>query len=144
MKKAGSKEAFRKVDFTYAYEFAKVAEETGARQFNLISSMGAKSSSLFYYNRVKGEVEEAISSLDIPNINIFRPALLLGDRSEKRLGEDLGARISKFVEPIMIGNLSKYKPIPAKVVAKAMLKISKSGLTGTHIFESHEIFKDGN
>ena len=65
MKKAGTKERFYKVDFTYPFELAKLTFENGARQFNIITASGASTRSLFYYSRVKGEIEKAISQLEV-------------------------------------------------------------------------------
>src|SRR5690606_33293472 len=89
MKKAGSKEAFYAVDFHYPLEIAKYSQQQGASQFFLISALGANIKSKIFYNKVKGEIEVAVSSIPFQGINIFRPSLILGKRNEKRFGEDL-------------------------------------------------------
>lgn len=139
MKKAGSKDAFYKVDFHYPLEFAKLAQAKGATQFSLVSAMGANVQSRIFYNRVKGEVEVAVSSVPFKGTNIFRPSLILGDRKEKRLGEKIAILLSGIISPFMIGPLKKYKPIQAAAIALGMLKIAKQDLNGFYIFESDQI-----
>lgn len=140
MKKAGSKEAFRKVDFVYPYELAQKALQKGAEQYLLVSAMGANRRSFFFYNRVKGEVEEGISKLSgYKSIAIFRPSLLLGERPDERLGEDIAKRLMRFIKPLMIGPLRKYRGIHARTVANGMLKAAEQRPRGVHIYESEEI-----
>jgi uncharacterized protein YbjT (DUF2867 family) len=133
MKKAGSKEAFYKVDYTYPYEIAKIGLANGAKRFAIITAMGADSKSLFYYNRVKGDIEENLKKLGYETLLIFRPSLLVGHRSESRFGEKLGERISKFLKPLIP---VKYRAIEAKKVAKAMAAITSSNVKGTLVYES--------
>lgn len=139
IKKAGSKDNFYKVDFTYPHELAKIAIELGASQFNIITALGASSKSTFFYNRVKGDIEDALTKLEFQNLNIFRPSLLLGKRNENRLGEQIGSIISRTLNPVLIGRLRKYRGIQAEVVARAMLSVSLKKLTGVQIFESDTI-----
>lgn len=140
MKKAGSKEAFRQVDFVYPYELARKARESGAEQYLLISAMGANRGSFFFYNRVKGEVEEGISRLPgYKSISIFRPSLLFGEREEKRLGEGIAGKLMQFIKPLMIGPLRKYRGIHARTVANGMLKTAQQKPRGVHVYESEEI-----
>ena len=95
MKKAGSKEAFRKIDFTYPLEIASATHRLGAKQFLLVSALGADPSSSIFYNKVKGETEDAIGKLGFTSFHIFRPSLLLGDRNESRPGEDAAKIVYK-------------------------------------------------
>ena len=139
MKKAGSKDKFYQVDFHYPLEIAKASQQEGAVQFFLVSAMGADVKSKIFYNRVKGEIEVAVSSIPFQGVNIFRPSLLLGDRKEKRLGEGIAKWISHLVSFLMVGSLKKYKAIEAKEVASGMLKIAKQELHGFYIFESDQI-----
>ncbi|MGF1638478.1 MAG: oxidoreductase [Cyclobacteriaceae bacterium] len=136
MKKAGSKENFYKVDFTYPYELAKIALENGARQFNLVSAMGANINSKIYYNHVKGEIEKVISDLGFESTNLFRPSLLLGDRKESRLGENIGKILSLILRPVMVGALKKYRAIHADNVAKGMINSALLEKKGLYVFES--------
>ncbi len=143
MKKAGSKAAFEKVDYTYPLELAKVSKIHGTKQFHLITAMGANPKSKIYYNQVKGEIEEAIGKLNFENLNIYRPSLLLGERKEQRFGEKVGAFLSWILKPFFIGSFKKYRAIHARVVARAMVNISMENLEGNHIFLSDAIQEQG-
>jgi uncharacterized protein YbjT (DUF2867 family) len=121
IKKAGSQEAFRKVDFDYPLALARIAKERGARRFLLVSALGADARSRMFYNRVKGEVEEAIAGAGIAQTWFFRPSLLVGPREEVRPGERAANAIGKAVAPFLIGGLRKYRPIAADAVAAAMV-----------------------
>ena len=139
IKKAGSQEAFRHVDYHYPLQIAKLAVKNGARQFLLISSLGANKDSKIFYNRVKGEIEAAIREIPFYGIQIFRPSLLVGERAEYRTGEKVGEFFLKMVKPVMIGKWKKYRAITAANVAKAMVEIAKTDLKGIHIYESNQI-----
>ncbi len=141
MAKAGSKDAFYKVDYTYCYEAAKLAAYNRVGQVVMISSIGANSSSSVFYSKVKGEIENDISQLAFESVNIVRPSLLLGDRKEDRLGEKIFTKVSKYFNFIFFGPIKKYKPILAIDVAKAMIAISQNYQGGNHIFESEELQK---
>ena len=82
IKTAGSRAAFRRVDFGYVVAFARAARAAGARHFMLVSAIGASARSRIFYLRVKGETEEAVAALGYPALHIFRPGLLLGQRAE--------------------------------------------------------------
>jgi len=136
MKQAGSKEAFYKVDFTYPFEIAKAALQNGAKQFLIVTAMGAEAKSMFYYNRVKGEIEKTLTDLNFPTLLIFRPSLLLGERKDSRAGEGFATIIMKafdFLTP------KKYKAIKGETVANAMLDLAQKGIIGKQIFESGEM-----
>jgi uncharacterized protein YbjT (DUF2867 family) len=93
IKKAGSKKAFYEVDFIYPTEIAKLSIANGAEQFLLVSALGANPRSSIFYNRVKGEVEQAIAQYGFQSYCVFRPSLLLGKRSERRTTEKIGGKI---------------------------------------------------
>lgn len=141
IKQAGSQAAFRKVDFEYPYRLAELALQNGARQFLLVSAIGADPASAVFYNRVKGEVEAAIAKLPFRSVHILRPSLLLGERKAPRFGEKLGEYVFKATAPLWRGPLRKYRPIAAHVVATAMLHLAKQESPGVHIHESRLIQK---
>lgn len=141
MKKAGSKEAFRKVDFQYPLELAKLTKANGAKKYLLISALGADENSSVFYNKVKGEVERAISELEFESFHIFRPALLIGPREEQRTGEDIFKAIFKVVNYLLIGPLKKYRSIHRDKVARAMNQLAHSDSQGRQIHESLELQK---
>ncbi|MGD1893937.1 MAG: oxidoreductase [Cyclobacteriaceae bacterium] len=139
MKKAGSKEAFRQVDYDYSLKIAEIAKKKGASQYLLVSAMGADTSSSIFYNQVKGDIEQAIAQLKFPAFHIFRPSVLMGKRNETRVGEKVAQVLMTGISPVMIGGLRKYRPISGKDVASAMLRIAKKELEGRYIFESDKI-----
>jgi uncharacterized protein YbjT (DUF2867 family) len=139
IKKAGSQKAFYEVDFIYPTEIAKLSLTNGAEQFLLVSALGANPSSSVFYNRVKGEVEQAIAQHGFQGFNIFRPSLLLGKRQERRPSEEFGQNFFKWFSFGFKGPLKKYKPIEGKAVAFAMVQIAKEQHQGKHIFESSHI-----
>jgi uncharacterized protein YbjT (DUF2867 family) len=138
--KAGSRENFHKIDFEYPYELAKIAIENGAGQFLLVSALGADPRSPFFYNRVKGELENAIINLRYNSISVFRPSLLLGKRKEYRPGEIL-MKVILGLFPFAIPG--KCRPIQARTVAAAILQAARKDLAGIHIFESGVIRRMG-
>ncbi|MCB0491177.1 MAG: oxidoreductase [Cyclobacteriaceae bacterium] len=133
IKKAKSKEAFRKIDFDYPLNLAKVSKAGGAKQFLLISALGADPSSSVFYNKVKGEVEEAIAEVGFEGYHIFRPSLLLGERAEERSGEDAAKIFFKLFGFLVPG---KYKAIDSSKVARAMVAKAKLSEMGTSVSES--------
>jgi uncharacterized protein YbjT (DUF2867 family) len=139
MKKAGDQEAFRRVDYQYPRLLADISSNNGSENFLLISAMGANPKSKIFYNRVKGELEEAVSAMPFTGIFIFRPSLFMGKRKEFRAGEKAGDLFFRLVNPLLVGRLRKYRTIEAQAVAKAMVYMAPTRLKGLHIFESNQI-----
>lgn len=136
---AGSRDAFYKVDFTYVHEVARLAAANGAKQLLLVSSLGADPHSRIFYSQVKGKVEEAVRALPYYGIHIFRPSLLLGARREFRFGERLSALLAPAFTWALVGPLRRYRPIQAAAVARAMVRVAKTGQSGAHVYESDAI-----
>ncbi len=136
---AGSQEAFRKVDFTYVVQAAALASKNGVKQFLLVSSLGANPRSRAFYSRVKGEVEEAVSKLPFRGVHIFRPSFLLGEREERRRGERVAIMLVKLLQPLMIAGWKRLRPIHARTVAAAMVRVAGMNKQGVNIFESDQI-----
>lgn len=132
-KKAGSKRAFRRVDHDYAVRFARLARSGGADQFLVVSSIGADHESRNFYLSVKGETEESLRELAFDSLEIFRPSLLLGDRPDQRLAEDLATWPVRLASPLLVGPLSAYRAIPAKTVAAAMTAAARQPDPGVHV-----------
>ena len=124
IKKAGSKQAFRKIDFEYVHVAAQLAKAQHAISFVWISSVGANAKSNNFYLRVKGELENAIVNMPgLDNASAVRPSLLLGEREEIRPAEKLASLFSPFLSRLLIGNLAKYKPVQAADVAAKMISL---------------------
>ncbi|WP_231637340.1 NAD(P)H-binding protein [Paenibacillus sp. FJAT-27812] len=120
IKIAKTQEAFRKVDYEYPLALARFAERSNTAVFSVVTAMGASASSSVFYSRVKGELQDALSELRIPHIQVFQPSLLLGERASARLGESIGAWAAKGLKFAMVGPLRKYRPIKGEDVARAM------------------------
>ncbi len=136
---AGSQTAFRKVDYDYPLEVAKAALKKGAKQYILVSAIGADKNSKVFYSRVKGELEASISGLGYETFVSVRPSFLLGNRTEFRIGEKIGIGVAKLIEPLMIGGLRKYRGVEAEEVAAKMLRIAHKDIPGIYFVESDEI-----
>ncbi len=140
IRSAGSREKFRAVDHNAVLALAWAARRNGAQRFFVVSALGADAASRIFYNRVKGETEEALEVIGFPTLGIFRPSLLLGPRPEFRVGERVSALILWLAEPLLLGRLRQYRAIPAEVVARAMLRCSFGRQNqGVLLFRSDEI-----
>ena len=144
IKNAGSQKAFRAVDFGYPKQFAAFALLNKVKQFLIISSLGADANSGNFYLKTKGEIQDFLKDCDFKSVAVLQPSLLLGNRTEFRLGEKVGAFFMKTLSFLFLGNLKKYKPIESKTVAKALLKIAQTNNKGFKIYESDAIQKIGN
>ncbi|MDN7242036.1 oxidoreductase [Planococcus sp. N028] len=139
IKKAGSQEAFRKVDYEYPVRLANMARVHGVQNFLIVSALGADATSKVFYSKTKGEVEEQLKKLDLPALHIFQPSLLLGNRQEFRLGEKTAVVLSPIFTPFLAGRLQKYKPVSARSVANAMYATAQTNRIGTFTYPSGQI-----
>ncbi|OIJ13424.1 hypothetical protein BKP37_10650 [Anaerobacillus alkalilacustris] len=139
MKQAKTKEQFIKVDFDFPLKIAELAKENGVRQFFIITAMGANPKSKFFYNRVKGDVEGAIKELQLPSLYIVRPSLLLGNRKDNRLGEEIGQMIAVKLPFLFGGPFQKYKPNRSEDVARAMYNLSLNEQRGVYVIETSSL-----
>lgn len=144
IKKAGSKEAFRKVDFEYPRQFAAFALQNKVQKYLIISSLSADANSGNFYLKTKGEIQDFLKDCNFESVAVLQPSLLLGNRTEFRLGEKVGAFFMKTLSFLFLGNLKKYKPIESKTVAKALLKIAQTNNKGFKIYESDAIQEIGS
>jgi uncharacterized protein YbjT (DUF2867 family) len=140
IKVAGSQAAFRAVDFDAVVAFAKAARKAGATRLAVVSALGAGPNASGFYNRVKGEMEAAISQLGFECVVIARPSLLTGDRNAlgqpQRLGEKLTLALTAPFTPLIP---KAYRPIAAATVASAMLRAVAQAQPGVRLLESGEL-----
>lgn len=141
MKTAGSREAFRRVDYEYCERFARLGREAGARHLMLVSSVGADPQASSFYLKTKGQTEEAISALGFEALHIFRPSVLMGQRGDERPGERFAAGVARGFEFLMRGPLSKYRPMPAGVLGAAMAAAGERGEPGKHVHYYQDIVR---
>lgn len=141
IKQAGSQEAFRKVDYEYPLALATEAAAIGARQFLIVTAVGADAQSRVFYSRVKGEVEEALRKLSFPQgLHLFHPSLLLGHREQPRLGERVASALMGATGPLLAGPLRRYRAIDGSAVALAMRRASENPSSGVHVYEGESLF----
>ncbi len=139
MKNAGSREKFYRVDYYYNLMFAEACKEQGVERFVLMSALGANSKSSVFYNRVKGELEEAIIKLNFKSLTIVRPSLLEGPRMENRKSEILAKKMMKLLNPLLIGRFRRYRSVNIDNVAGIMAESALLNYPGVRIIENEEI-----
>lgn len=136
IKKAGSQSAFRAVDLDLVVAFAQRARELGARHLLVVSALGADSQATVFYNRIKGEMEEALRAQAWPQLTLARPSLLLGERSDFRLGERLAAPFAQLLP-------GKWRGIEANRLAHALWRLALEDGQGVRVVESDELHRLG-
>ena len=142
IKVAGSEAAFRRVDHDYPLAVAQAAAAAGARRYAIVTAVGADAKSGIFYNRVKGELEEALAGLTFPRgLRILHPSLLLGDRRESRPGERVAAVLMRATGPLFAGGLRKYRAIAAADVARALVTAARSDGDGVVVYEGARLFE---
>ncbi len=139
IKKAGSKEAQYKIDFTYQYNFARLAAENGVPVYVLVSSAMANPNSRIFYTRIKGQLEEAVKKLLFKSVQILQPGMLVGVRNEERPGEIIGSAVIKFLNKL--GIAKQQKPIDAEIVAQAMINVSFRDNEKLGVYSLLQVFK---
>jgi uncharacterized protein YbjT (DUF2867 family) len=132
MRQAGTRHAFRRVDYYYPLTLARLGVAAGARHFLLVSALGADPRSRIFYYRVKGEIEAAVRALPFHSVTIVRPSLLDGEREEFRLGERVGLALGRFLP-------ARYRPIAAHDVAAGLLRAAVEDAPGVRVIESPEL-----
>ena len=123
-KDAGGKDQQYEIDYTYQYEFAKIAAENGVAYYSLVSSVGANAKSSFFYPKTKGALEEAVKKLNFKKIDIFQPPMLIRQPDLMREGEKSGIKLLNRLNKI--GILKSQKPLAVEALAEKMLEISKT------------------
>lgn len=136
MAKAGSKEAFRKVDYNMVVDAGIVAAQAGIASFSVVSAIGADSKSMFYYNRVKGEMENALQQAGLKRLSIYQPGLIVAQRSEHRTGESAAIKLYPLIEWLLP---SKYRSIKAETIARAMLLNSIKSDEGNEVLQNGDM-----
>ena len=137
-RKAGSDEAFRRVDFDYVVAFARAARRAGVTRFLLVSAIGADPRSRTLYLRVKGDLEAAVQALGFPVLGIVRPSFIYGHRDERRPGESIVIAAGQALAPLMAGPLRPYRPVSALQVASALARLATTATPGVTVW-SREI-----
>jgi len=130
---------YKSIDYGIPVAAAQLAKENNIPTFIVISALGANAKSPVFYNRIKGEMEQSILALGIPNTYILEPSLISGDRTEVRIGETMAIYLMKIINPLLFGKLKKYRSIAPENIAKTMWYLSKNDYPKT-IIPSDVIF----
>lgn len=139
IKTAGSQENFRKVDYEAIVDFAKIAKSHEAKSFVLISAMGANAQSSIFYNRVKGETEEALKALGLQSLTIYQPGLLVGDRKETRPGEKFAIGTYHVLAKVLPNQITKKLATHALHLSHKMVQSGTSPTPGTQVIPASKI-----
>lgn len=136
---AGNIKKQRIVDVDYQLEFAKIAQKNGVHHYSLISSPGANPESSNDYLKMKGELDEEVRKLDFASISLFKPSLIVGERSDFRLGEKVGIAASKLIDHLP--GLRKYRSITGAQIARKMVFEAMKVKSGKYTFKLDELFE---
>jgi uncharacterized protein YbjT (DUF2867 family) len=126
LKKAGSRDAFRRVDHDYPIQIARIASRNRVAQWLMISAVGASPRSPFFYFRTKGEVDREISGMPFRRVRVFRPSFLLGERADRRPLEALFIPVFRAMASLLVGPLRRFRPIEAPELARQMVESATS------------------
>ena len=134
IRKAGSQQRFRAVDYEYPLRLAQLTLRNGARHFSVVSALGASRSSPFFYSRVKGEMEEGLRQMGWPSLAILRPSVIAGERAESRPLERLSEHLLRFAP-------ATWRPVAARDIAAAMVATALLEPPGVTVVDSCDIGK---
>jgi uncharacterized protein YbjT (DUF2867 family) len=137
--KTPDKNEYYKIDHDHPVKLAEIALKNGVEQYHLVSSIGADANSSNFYLKMKGETEEDIKKVGLKALCIYRPSILVGERTESRQMERLAIKFMLLISPLLVGPLRKYRAIHAKIVAKVMYKTSLKPREGVYIYSSERI-----
>lgn len=137
-KKTPDQEKYKAIDYGIPVAAAQLCKENGIEVMAVVSAIGANPKSSIFYNRTKGEMEEAVLAAGVPRTYILRPSIIGGNRQENRTGEKISLAIFKFLNPIFIGGLKKYALKEASNIAARMIELANSN-EPTRVLESNEI-----
>lgn len=136
MRTAGSEESFRRVDFNYPLNVARLARAHGTPTYVLNSAIGADARSRFFYNRVKGELEQALAGQGFESLTFVRPGVIGGHRDEFRLGERMMVMGLTLTGPLLP---KRWRLNPAAQIASALLEAAIRPKTGVHVVNSDQM-----
>ena len=131
--KAGGHAGLERVDYHMVLDLARSARAAGARQFLVVSAMGASLRSPAFYSRVKARMERGVAETGYATVHILRPSLLLGERGEKRPMEEWAQKAAPLLGPLFMGPLQPYRPVQGDEVAAAMIRLAMRPATGVNI-----------
>ena len=131
-RKTPSEDEYRRIDFGFPLAAAQLGAERGVTHYLLVSAVGADSRSRIFYNRLKGELEDALKAIAFRSLTIAQPSVLIGERAEPRLSEKIAWKLG-FITP------SKYRPVHGTSVARALVNMARADKPGLHIIPNRDI-----
>lgn len=136
LKKAGSKERFWQIDHDLVLSCARQARARGVQVFSVVSSLGSERPGPSFYLKTKASMEASLKQLHFDSLNILRPSLIEAKRDERRLTEELGLKAAWLVGPLLP---SKFRPIRARAIARAILETTLTARSGLQILSSDQL-----
>jgi len=130
---------YKNIDYGIPLAAATLCKEKGIPTFIVVSALGADKNSRIFYNRTKGEMEEAVLKLDLDHTYILRPSLIVGQRHQPRIGEKISKYLLTIFQPLLQGGLKKYRMIYANTIANTMVVLANATPQKVHILESDKI-----
>lgn len=138
--KTPDEKKYYEIDHDYPVLAAMIAKKNGAKAVFLVSAVGANAGSKVFYIRTKGETEREIITLNYEHTYIFRPSMLMGERTnEKRPLEKFLIRVFTVINPLFLGGLKKYRGIKGQDVAKAIINAAKTDSGKVKIYQWEEM-----
>lgn len=138
--KTPNKKLYREIDFGIPVTAAQLCRENRIDNIAVMSSLGANHKSTVFYPKTKGEMENTVLEMEIPNTFLLRPSMIMGPRKERRFGETMGKMFAFILGPLLNGSLKKYKGIHAETIAKAMINLCNGKSEVKGIIESDKIW----
>lgn len=132
-KQAGSKAAFERIDYHLVLDVARATKAQGARKFLVVSAVGASLRSPSFYSRVKARTEQALREVGFETLRIVRPSLLIARRDDRRPAEWLAMQLAPLINPLLKGDLERYRAVPVEAVAAAMIALASREGTGATV-----------
>ncbi len=125
-KKTPNKKLYKQIDLGIPVTAAKLAKENKINTFIVVSALGANANSSIFYNKTKGEMEQAVLAEKIEKTHILQPSIIGGNRKEQRIGEKIGLVLFKIFKPLFFGKLKKYQITEAEHIAQTMINLANS------------------
>jgi uncharacterized protein YbjT (DUF2867 family) len=138
--KTKDRTVYKAIDFGIPSAASRLAKENNIPTFLVISALGANAKSKIFYNRTKGEMEQAVLNQNIPYTYILRSPLIMGERDKKRRVESLGVFMMKLINTLLVGRLKKYRGMEADLIAASMISLAKSKNPGGIVFSDGKVF----
>jgi len=143
LRKAGSRQEFERIEKGYSYKIFKLAEAGGVRNLFMISAAGANAASMIMYNRIKGEIEQFAYDCSFESVYIFRPGLLLGERTERRLLESIAIGIVKPMAGALNFVTRGRLAVASGSLATKMARVAEAPEDGVHIVSNSALVASG-